>query len=590
MIFDHRLSNAEVMLLYTISSQIGSLSPPPIPTISHIGEVDFVVGSPFQLSAGNLNESSVQHTRWAQVGECGLLDFVTDPIGSENVTSILGFKGQAAVTFCVRHEWLSTESEALLINGVASPPRITTEPNSTIILGQGEPLTLNVAVTGFPVPNIRWQRQKTGVQQGNDTRKQQHVSVLKQQITYFRDIPGATDSEFTLTPDEVLAFNNTMIRCLTWNEVSAVNCSGTWISITAADGGSSGGSDLTKILSITISALVCCCISMILILVVVVLVSMRRVKKLMRRYILSTPNFGEYKEIRYEEIKLYELLGEGSFGKVYRGKWRDAEVAVKVLTGVALGGGETVAVEEIRKEAETMTRVANHPNIVNFVGAVSQGSHLCLVTEYCAGGSLDKALRGSPALSLSRKLQIALDAAVGIKHLHSEGVIHRDIAARNILLGAHGQVFVCDFGLSRILSEGQESETTKTNFGPIPWLAPEAIAELKYSESSDSFSFGVLLWEIFHNGAMPWGTQQALEVAKRVAEGATLPTSSISCVTIRKLVDQCFRMSPKQRPTMAQIISVLKSTTLELDDATAESLDDVSTDDEEERVSYGVIK
>jgi serine/threonine protein kinase len=91
---------------------------------------------------------------------------------------------------------------------------------------------------------------------------------------------------------------------------------------------------------------------------------------------------------------------------------------------------------------------------------------------------------------------MAVDVSAAILHLHAENIIHRDIAARNVLVGKDYSVYVTDFGLSRRTSAAAQVATTNTTIGPIQHMSPEAILESEYSEKSDSFSFGVLLWEV----------------------------------------------------------------------------------------------
>eukprot|EP01090_Pellita_catalonica_P016081 TRINITY_DN4516_c0_g1_i2.p2 TRINITY_DN4516_c0_g1~~TRINITY_DN4516_c0_g1_i2.p2 ORF type:complete len:309 (+),score=72.56 TRINITY_DN4516_c0_g1_i2:1551-2477(+) len=278
--------------------------------------------------------------------------------------------------------------------------------------------------------------------------------------------------------------------------------------------------------------------------------------------------------MNWQEIEFDDLLGEGAFGKVYKGKWRNADVAVKVITGAVLGGAEKEIVRKLRAEAETMTHVANHPNIVNFVGAVTSGEHLCLVTAYAAGGALNVALR-SETFPMHRKIQIMHDAAIGIQHLHKEGVIHRDIAARNILLGNAGEVLVADFGLSRMLEEGQAADMTKSNFGPVPWLAPEAIANYEYSEASDVFSFGVLMWEILHDGEIPWSGTPLMKIAAKVTSGKRLSLKQIDDESLLNIIKSAFNADPLKRLKVKKMVFLLKT---RMDELAAHSDEGVSLD------------
>jgi serine/threonine protein kinase len=98
-----------------------------------------------------------------------------------------------------------------------------------------------------------------------------------------------------------------------------------------------------------------------------------------------------------------------------------------------------------------------------------------------------------------------------------EGVIHRDIAARNFLLDAHNNVFVCDFGLARVKTGLYQR--TASSLGPVKYMAPESIAKKQYSEASDAWSFGVYMWEVTHVQE-PFENCEVFDVAIGVVSGA----------------------------------------------------------------------
>jgi serine/threonine protein kinase len=223
------------------------------------------------------------------------------------------------------------------------------------------------------------------------------------------------------------------------------------------------------------------------------------------------------KEIRYEELDIGRVIGEGSFGIVHFGVWRGMSVAVKALKITAgfssfashVSSGEQGQKEKekekegsmsstddefLRHEAKLMARVCNHDHVIQFVGIVVQPCP-CVVTIFCAGGSVEDLLVTSEyrqEVAYSTVVRMALEAARGILHLHLEGVIHRDLAARNLLLDSNLHVRVGDFGFSRVKAAAVSKGYTKSDMGPIRWLAPEAMRKKTYSEASDVFSFGVV--------------------------------------------------------------------------------------------------
>jgi serine/threonine protein kinase len=131
-----------------------------------------------------------------------------------------------------------------------------------------------------------------------------------------------------------------------------------------------------------------------------------------------------------------------------------------------------------------------------------------------------------------------------MKHLEQKRVIHRDLAARNVLVapgdGIHKvTVKVGDFGLSRIL----EKKYYMSNFGTIPykWSAPEALMFRAYSNRSDVWSFGILMWEVFSFGQMPFSTIDNSELTEALAKGVR-PEQPEGCPTeVYELMQQCWQ-------------------------------------------------
>ena len=133
----------------------------------------------------------------------------------------------------------------------------------------------------------------------------------------------------------------------------------------------------------------------------------------------------------HEEVLLKVEIGRGAFGVVRKAVWRDKTVAVKVLNDSV---GDDVA---FQCEAELMIRLPVHSNIVQTFGLTKIDDRLALVTEYCRQGALIDKLYGNESnfkWSEDSKLAIAVGVARGLHHLHKHNVIHRDVAARNVLL------------------------------------------------------------------------------------------------------------------------------------------------------------
>eukprot|EP01111_Echinosteliopsis_oligospora_P011467 TRINITY_DN3793_c0_g1_i1.p1 TRINITY_DN3793_c0_g1~~TRINITY_DN3793_c0_g1_i1.p1 ORF type:complete len:924 (+),score=262.14 TRINITY_DN3793_c0_g1_i1:63-2834(+) len=268
---------------------------------------------------------------------------------------------------------------------------------------------------------------------------------------------------------------------------------------------------------------------------------------------LKTMTF-DYREIVFEELKLDpDSIGSGAFGVVYKGKWRGATVAVKKLL-VDVMDAEVLALE-VRREATVFQQVANHPNIVRFYGACTKKQPLCLITSLYPRGSVYSLIR-KVKLEWSTIVGFARDAAAGISHLHAENVIHRDIATRNLLVDDQGVVRISDFGLARIKTKA--TSQTKSNVGPVKWMAPEAIKKKQFSVKSDSYSFGVLLWELVTR-TEPYADMDPIHVAVEVIQDDLRP--DIPEYTPKPFADimlSCWATNPDDRPDMTEILETLQ--------------------------------
>lgn len=131
------------------------------------------------------------------------------------------------------------------------------------------------------------------------------------------------------------------------------------------------------------------------------------------------------------------------------------------------------------------------------LGISSNETDIYVIMEYCDRGSLDKLVQKVKMDSFS-KLKLLQSSAAGIAHLHREHIVHRDIAARNILVSSPLRAKVADFGMSRIVNQFDDKGVTASNIGPIRWMSPESIGKREYSTASDVWMFGILCTEVWN--------------------------------------------------------------------------------------------
>ncbi|KAG7671439.1 hypothetical protein KSW81_003576 [Nannochloris sp. 'desiccata'] len=263
-------------------------------------------------------------------------------------------------------------------------------------------------------------------------------------------------------------------------------------------------------------------------------------------------------EIDADELQLNNRIGIGSYGEVYRGQWRQTDVAIKVFLEQDLGAR---LLSSFIKEVAIMKKL-RHPNIVQFMGACSKPPNLCIVTQYVTRGSLFKLLhRSEGALTVNmderRRLQMALDVARGMNYLHTcrPPVIHRDLKSPNLLVEKDMTIKVCDFGLSRVRHATVLS--AKSQAGTPEWTAPEVLQGKSCNEASDVYSFGVILWEL-QTGEEPWTDKSAMQVVGAVGfANERLPIPPGIRPGLGDLMARCFGI-PEDRPSFSEIISILK--------------------------------
>ncbi|XP_068560671.1 mitogen-activated protein kinase kinase kinase 20 isoform X2 [Cebidichthys violaceus] len=253
-------------------------------------------------------------------------------------------------------------------------------------------------------------------------------------------------------------------------------------------------------------------------------------------------------QITFNDIHFYENCGGGSFGSVYRARWisHDKEVAVKKLL-------------KIENEAEILS-VLSHRNIIQFYGAIVEAPNYGIVTEYASGGSLYDYLSSaeSEEMDMGQIMTWAAEIARGMHYLHSEApvkVIHRDLKSRNVVVSADKALKICDFGASKFLTH----TTHMSLVGTFPWMAPEVIQSLPVSETCDTFSYGVVLWEMLTR-EIPFKGLEGLQVAWLVVEKNERLTIPSACpASFAELMRNCWAAESKERPMFKQILSTLES-------------------------------
>ena len=193
-----------------------------------------------------------------------------------------------------------------------------------------------------------------------------------------------------------------------------------------------------------------------------------------------------------ENYHIQTVVGEGSFGKVYKGRRRYSGQIV-ALKFIPKGGRSEKDNAALRQEIEIL-RSLRHENIVLMLDYFETDSEMCVVTEF-AQGELFEVLESDRCLPEREVRSIARQLVRALHYLHSHRVIHRDMKPQNVLLGASSRVMLCDFGFARAMSP-QTTVLTSIKGTPL-YMAPELVQEQPYNHTVDLWSLGIILYELY---------------------------------------------------------------------------------------------
>lgn len=277
----------------------------------------------------------------------------------------------------------------------------------------------------------------------------------------------------------------------------------------------------------------------------------------------------EYHQIDSSQLRIGQSLGSGATGVVYAGTYFEQHVAVKKLHPHI--AAEASAIEDFLQEAE-IWKPLTFRNILQLYGVCTDSGNVSMVMEIGAMSLSDLLYKEVkyPDLPWSRRLNIARDIASGCLYLHSKNIVHRDIKTMNILLSQEGIVKLCDFGMSKTLSELEEQDNAAEQLMGTPqWLAPEIAEGESFSKAADVFSFGIVLWEIASR-RLPYTTNPGLEDAtvntlvSAIAKGVRPSLHSLQFSTIPQVNDRfmalmikCWTIPGDARPAFEEIVAEL---------------------------------
>lgn len=254
-------------------------------------------------------------------------------------------------------------------------------------------------------------------------------------------------------------------------------------------------------------------------------------------------------EIDPKDLTFLKELGTGQFGVVKYGKWRGQyDVAIKMIKEGSMSEDEFI------EEAKVMMNLS-HEKLVQLYGVCTKQRPIFIITEYMANGCLLNYLREMRHHFQNQQLlEMCKDVCEAMEYLESKQFLHRDLAARNCLVNDQGVVKVSDFGLSRYVLDDEYTSSVGSKF-PVRWSPPEVLMYSKFSSKSDIWAFGVLMWEIYSLGKMPYERFTNSETAEHIAQGLRLYRPHLASERVYTIMYSCWHEKADERPTFKVLLS-----------------------------------
>nr|XP_049694019.1 kinase suppressor of Ras 2 isoform X2 [Helicoverpa armigera] len=274
-------------------------------------------------------------------------------------------------------------------------------------------------------------------------------------------------------------------------------------------------------------------------------------------------------DIPYDELKLFEVIGTGRFGTVYRGSWHGA-VAVKVLHVLS---DDCVPLDTFKHEVATF-RKTRHENLVLFMGACMKPPRLAIVTSLCKGMTLYTHIHlRKDKFTANKSVIVAQQISQGMGYLHARGIIHKDLKTKNIFL-ENGKVVITDFGLFSVtklcfgnkLVQSLRGDSLGIPAGWLCYLAPElcraltphASLHLPFSKATDVYAFGTVWYELLC-GEYPFKSQPPEAVIWQVGKGVKQSLANMQASRdIKDILMLCWSYRSAERPDFPHLLSTLQ--------------------------------
>lgn len=267
------------------------------------------------------------------------------------------------------------------------------------------------------------------------------------------------------------------------------------------------------------------------------------------------------RELDSSRLKFSTLIGKGQFGMVFKGLFVDER---NIQMPVAIKVAPKAKRDSSLSEAYLLSQLY-HDHIVPLVGIVSKVQRVLLVLPFCENGSLDQSYKRK-GFTTEHVVDMSSQIIKALAYLHGKGIVHRDIAARNVLVTSDMRYILSDFGMAQIFDTSQpgtalsEQNPVRDEVLPMRWLAPESITSWSFSPASDVYTFAVLLWECYSGMAQPYQGKTLATSVELIKAGKMLSRpEACSPKFYRDCMAPCWQFAVSSRPSAEELCSIIDS-------------------------------
>ncbi|KAK3819238.1 MAG: hypothetical protein JOS17DRAFT_357175 [Linnemannia elongata] len=259
--------------------------------------------------------------------------------------------------------------------------------------------------------------------------------------------------------------------------------------------------------------------------------------------------------IQWTDLKTYDIIGSGSFGRVFHGDLLGTEVAIKEC----VRSDSRAFDEKYFKREVDILKQSRHPNIVQFMGICKRRKRFYIITEFLPLGNLRRWIQDdSKEFGWDTRISFAIDISLALAYLHHKNIIHRDLKGENLLISENMRIKVCDFGFSRVEAQNATEMSRISYCGTDGYMAPEILLGEDFDCSVDVFSFGVILSEMMARHVVDSQHFQRVAPDMGVSPDEILFRAQPGCpIELGELAIHCVQPLPENRPVLRQIVERL---------------------------------